>query len=385
MTATLPAPAPFTPEQAEVVAHAAQAIGEHVDACEAAQDVTPAAARALRESGYTRLTLPTAYGGLGATLSTFARAQLELGRRGASLALVLAMHGHVTGAAFQGRTLPEPLLEGLAGAGRRGELLNALASEPELGSPSRGGRPRTAATWQDGQWWITGRKTWSTGARALSWGLVSAATPDGQTGRFWIDLQGAGVRVEPTWQGALALRGSGSHDLIFEQAPGALYAPPGPAHPASGAWFQAAVAATYLGVGEAARDALIAYARNRVPTALGEPIATLGRVQESVGRIGAELLAARSLLLHAAAAWDGAPGEDALPLLGAAKVVATNAAVSATDQAVRTAGGGALTGALPLERLLRDARAGLTHPPGDEPALTSYGRSLLSGAAGPPV
>jgi len=98
-----------------------------------------------------------------------------------------------------------------------------------------------------------------------------------------------------------------------------------------------------------------------------------------VGRIGADLLAAHTFLLHATRAWDEQPGPGAVPLIGAAKAVCTNAAVTATDLTVRTAGGAALTAGLPLERLLRDARAGLTHPPGDDSAFTAYGAALLRG------
>lgn len=371
----------LTSAQAEVLARAVQAVRQHAAACEAAQDVTPAAAEALRASGYTRLTLPEAEGGLGATLRQFAVAQRQLGRADASLALILAMHGHVSGAAFQGQTMPAPLLEAIAAAGRNGDLLNALASEPELGSPSRGGLPRTAAT-PDGQggWLLTGRKTWSTGARALSWAVITAATPEGEAARYWVDMRGPGVSIEPTWQAALALRGSGSHDVVFQNAPAALSAPPAPGSPVSGAWFWTAIAATYLGVGFAALDALTSYAHQRVPTALGAPLATLPRVQEQVGRIAADLLAARALLEHATATWDAVPGAASLALIGAAKAVATNSAVSATDLAVRTAGGAALTAALPLEKFLRDARAGLTHPPGDETAFSGFGASVLDGA-----
>ncbi|MDB5045765.1 MAG: acyl-CoA dehydrogenase [Deinococcus sp.] len=371
----------LTSEQHTVTKRAAQAIAEHAAECEAAQDVTDDAAAALRRSGYTRLTLPRSEGGLGATLTQFAAAQTTLGEAGAGLALILAMHGHIVGAAFQGRTLPAELLKALAEASQNGKLLNALASEPELGSPSRGGLPRTTATLNGMGWSVSGRKTWATGARALDFALVNAATPDGQVGRFWIDLKAGGVTIEPTWTGALALRGSGSHDVVFGGASAQLYAPPSGGHPASGAWFWTAIAATYLGVGFAALHALTAYARQRTPTALGAPIATLPRVQEHVGRIAADLHAARALLHSATQQWDAQPDSSAVPFIGAAKAHATNAAVRATDLAVRTAGGGALMPALPLERLLRDARAGLTHPPSDESAYTAYGLSVLEPAA----
>lgn len=378
-------PTLLPPQMQAVTEQAAQAIRTHAAACEAAQDVTPAAAAALRGSGYTRLTLPREAGGLGATLEQYAAAQLLLGEADAALGLILAMHTHVVGAAFQGRTLPDPLLRQLARASVAGQLVNALASEPELGSPSRGGLPRTAALPEEDGWRVTGRKTWATGARALDLALVTAATPEGEVLRLLVPMNAPGVRIEPTWTDALALRGSGSHDVTFSnvRVPAGCAAPPTPGHPASSAWFWTAVAATYLGVGVAALHALVSYARARVPTALGAPIATLPRVQENVGRIATEVQTARALLLEAARAWDNAPEPEAVPPLAAAKARATNAAVFATDLAVRTAGGAALTPALPLARLLRDARAGLTHPPADEVAYASLGAALLGAAAAP--
>ncbi|EYB69823.1 acyl-CoA dehydrogenase [Deinococcus phoenicis] len=380
-------PTHLDPEMQAVTDRAASAIRTHAEACETAQDVTPEAAAALRASGYTRLTLPRASRGLGASLEAYAAAQGELGEANAGLALVLAMHTHVVGAAFQGRTLPDPLLAALAQASVEGRLVNALASEPELGSPSRGGLPRTTATPDGDGWRVTGRKTWATGAHALNLALVTAATPGGQVLRLLVPMDAPGVGTESTWAGALALRSSGSHDVTFRgvRVPGDHAAPPSPAHPASSAWFWTAIAATYLGVGFAALEALIGYARERVPTALGQPIARLPRVQEHVGRMAADLHAARALLAGAARTWDAAPTADSVPALAAAKAHATNAAVGATDLALRTAGGAALTPALPLARLLRDARAGLTHPPSDEVGYASLGAALLgTGPEGPP-
>lgn len=381
----LPSPTRLTPELQAVTGRAVQAIREHADACEAAGDVTPEAGAALRASGYTRLTLPPergglSQGGLGATLEEYAAAQLLLGEANAALALVLAMHTHVVGAAFQGRSLPGPLLAALAEASREGRLVNALASEPELGSPSRGGLPRSVAVPDGDGWRLTGRKTWATGARALDLALVSAATPGGEVVRLLVPMDAPGVGIEPGWTGALALRGSGSHDVTFAEVhvPAGHVALPSPPRPASSAWFWTAIAATYLGVGFAALHTLTRYARERVPTALGAPLATLGRVQENVGRIAAELQAARALLGEATRAWDAAPAAEAVPALAAAKAHATGAAVNATDLAVRTAGGAALMPALPLERLLRDARAGLTHPPSDEVGYASLGAALLT-------
>lgn len=359
--------------------------GVQAAAGDAAGDPTPEAIDALKASGYPALTVPAEHGGLGASLHGFALAQERLGAADASLALIAAMNGHLLGslgAQQTGGGWPPELYARLARASvERGALSNSLASEPDLGSPSRGGLPRTRAERAPGGWHLSGRKTWSTGARALDFYVVTAAVDGESVWRFVVPAGAAGVTIEDTWTGGLALRGSGSHDVVFDRVyvPDDSAAAPYSAGPESGAWFWAAVAGTYLGVGQGALDALVRYARARVPTALGEPIATLPKVQEAVGQIELDLSAARALLHAVTRAWAEQPEAKAalLPRLAGAKNLATNAAVRATDLALRTAGGAALTNALPLERFFRDARAGLTHPPADEVALQMLGRQVL--------
>jgi alkylation response protein AidB-like acyl-CoA dehydrogenase len=65
-----------------------------------------------------------------------------------------------------------------------------------------------------------------------------------------------------------------------------------------------------------------------------------------------------------------------MPRIAAAKYVATNAALVATDQVMRIAGGFGISRELPFERYFRDARAGITHPPNDDAALELIGKSL---------
>ncbi|PMP79175.1 MAG: acyl-CoA dehydrogenase, partial [Roseiflexus castenholzii] len=78
-------------------------------------------------------------------------------------------------------------------------------------------------------------------------------------------------------------------------------------------------------------------------------------------------------------AWVARPAERSAMTaqIAMAKYLCTNAACDATDQALRIAGGFALTRALPLERYFRDARAGLTHPPNDDAALELIGKHAL--------
>ena len=85
-------------------------------------------------------------------------------------------------------------------------------------------------------------------------------------------------------------------------------------------------------------------------------------------------------MLDVARRWDEAAASgDAAGMAAAAgdvplaKLVATRAAVAATDEALRIAGGpGFLAGR--LERAFRDARAGLINPPLEDVALTGFAR-----------
>ena len=379
----------FEPRQAvkAVTREAAAAIRAHLNECEAAQDVTPAAANALRRSGYSALGVPEVWcgewlGGLGATLSELAWAQEQLGAAGASLALVAAMNAQVLGGAFMARSLPDTLLIRLGRAATdEGALINALASEPELGSPSRGGLPQTTLTPDAQGYALSGHKTWATGARALRFGIVTARQ-EGQVMRVLVDMTAPGVRIASTWGGSLALRGSGSQDVYFDavRVQASDIVPPTTATPVHSAWFWTALAGTYLGVGTAALEALSGYTNQRVPTALGRPLSSLPRVRETAGRIHAELSAARLLLREAALSFEAEPTQAHLPLLAAAKAICTNAAVAASDQAARVVGGAALAPDLPFERLLRDARAGLTHPPTDAEAYERLGAAVLDAA-----
>ena len=350
--------------------------------------------RELKASGYASLTVPERFGGLGASLLEFVLAHTRLAMGDASVALGAAMNSHVLGGANEAQSWPEALLERIGHeVVARGALVNAIASEPELGSPSRGGAFRTVAHKVEGGWEITGRKTWATGGEMMDYFVVHASL-DGKnlganTGKMIVPATSPGFRLESTWTDALAMRSSAAHDAVFENVfvPDDLFIPPAPisnpSDPHSSAWFWSSMAATYLGVGWAALLEMTRYAKSRVPSALGKPISSLENVQRNIGEMELSLKSAQLLLLEATGRWSAnleASTEDRaslLPLLAGAKHACTNAAIHVTDLALRTAGGGSLTRATSLERHFRDARAGLTHPPADDLALAMIGRSRL--------
>jgi alkylation response protein AidB-like acyl-CoA dehydrogenase len=339
----------------------------------------------LKNTAYPALTVPELFGGSGANLLEFVMAQIHLSKGDASVALTAAMNAHVIGAAVETNAWNLELSQRIFGAVvSRGALLNAVASEPELGSPSRGGAFRTTAHKVEGGWALTGRKTWVTGGQCLDF-LVVHASLEGKnllekTGKMIVPMNAIGLKLERTWLEALSLRSSGADDAVFEEVfvPDQDFIAPSPAHPASSAWFWSAMAATYLGVGCAALDEVVCYAKTRVPTALGKPISSLPNIQQKIGQIELELKAAQSVLLEACALFVENESQDALlPLLAGAKQLCTNAAVSASDLSLRVAGGNALTRSLSLERHFRDARAGLVHPPSDEVTFEMIGKAKL--------
>lgn len=362
---------------------------------------------ALHAAGYLRLPVPREYGGMEASLLDVVLAQEQLAQGDGATAMAVAMTMQMLGRLRETRQWEAALFARVCRTVvQEGALINAAATEPDMGSPSHGGLPATVATpamqGDTAGWHVTGHKQFITMAPVLRYFVVSVrlpATPDmpyGGSANAIIERRPnqdvAGLRLVDTWSGNLGLRASGSYDVYLDQVfvPDALLvdrkpaAPPDQPAPAAKAvsntaWFALTLSAVYLGIGQAACDAVCHYAQERIPSALGKPIATLPNIQRRIGAIQIELDAARALLYQTAQAWGDTPQhrEQMLPRIAAAKYTATNAAIAATDQALRVAGGFGLQRVLPLERYFRDARAGVTHPPNDDAALELVGRSVL--------
>lgn len=389
-----------SPHQRAVVA-LAEAVAERNAARAAEHDpagVFPHASYAdLHESGYLRQVIPAAYGGAGAGLFELVLAQEQLGRGDGATGLCAAMHVQLLGRLAEDRTWPEPTFAAVCRElAAEGGLINSVVTEAELGSVSRGGAPRTLATPAPGGWRVTGHKIFATGGPALRFMVVgvtlppSPAAPQGETASAIVRADAPGVRLEATWGDSLSLRTAGNDDVFLED----VFVPEGwlvgrkpigaPAaqaqQPGLNGW-SLAVAAVYLGVGQAACDAACDYANSRRPPSLnGAPIAELPHIQQWIGQMQVGLDAARAVLYDAAHDWAERP--ERRPALSAqiaaAKYLATNAACAATDIALRVAGGFSLTRNLPLERYFRDARAGLFNPPQDDLALGVIGRAAIA-------
>jgi alkylation response protein AidB-like acyl-CoA dehydrogenase len=114
------------------------------------------------------------------------------------------------------------------------------------------------------------------------------------------------------------------------------------------------IAALSLGIAEAAYQASLAYAKERV--AFGKPIGQHQATGFKVARMAMRLDAARALLQRACEAYDA--GGRCARLVSEAKLFATEAAVEITGDAVQIHGGYGYIEELPVERYFRDAKVG---------------------------
>jgi hypothetical protein len=342
--------------------------------------------RELSEAGLLALTVPTALGGHGASARDAARIIGIFGKADPSTALVLSMHyiQHLVMARstrWPGRLsskLARETVESVA-------LINALRVEPDLGSPARGGLPATTARRTDTGWRLTGRKIYSTGAPILKWYAVLAKTDEAspRVGLFLVPAGLPGTRIVETWD-HLGLRASGSHDIVFDDVVFPLDHEIDVRKPEE--WrtpdFTQAtvqvifVAAIYDGIARAARDWLVDFLQNRVPSNLGASLATLPRAQEIVGGIEARLAVNARLIDSFAGDFDDGV------LLSASeshiiKLTVTNNAVAVVEDALSLTSNHGLTRANPLERHYRDVLCGRVHTPQDDTTRVTAGRLAL--------
>ncbi|MCE2850216.1 MAG: acyl-CoA/acyl-ACP dehydrogenase [Chloroflexaceae bacterium] len=103
--------------------------------------------------------MPQEFGGRGASLYDMVLTQEILASGCGSTAMAIDMTMHVIGRIGEMRNYPPAIYATIChDIVHHGALLNAVASEKELGSPSRGGLPQTTASWDGQQWRINGHK-----------------------------------------------------------------------------------------------------------------------------------------------------------------------------------------------------------------------------------
>ncbi|MEX2270236.1 MAG: acyl-CoA dehydrogenase family protein [Vicinamibacterales bacterium] len=337
----------------EVVRPAAAAIDE--------SDVFPGdlvkGAAALGLSG---VAVPSDWGGAGLDMVTYARALESIGRESATLAVILSVNNSLVGSVLHRRgtaAQKDRWLRSIVDGSRIGAF---ALSEEEAGSDA--GNQQTIAALDDRGYLVNGRKVWVANAEAADVFIIFAATQPGARGRgisaFLVPADSPGLSIEKTGE-SLGVRGLGCRDVMLSdvrvEADGLLGEASHGFRIAMTALEggRVAIAAQALGVGQAALDEALAYARDR--EAFGQPIANYQAIQFMLADMATELDAARMLTWKAADACDrqASSGVEA----AMAKLMASEAAHRAADKALQILASSGYRRGTVVERLFRDVRA----------------------------
>src|SRR5438445_3062630 len=293
--------------------------------------------RAAAGRGLLGVTIPTAWDGAGRDYVSYALAIEAIARAGATVAVVLSVTNSLVAEliAHAGRAPhKERWLRRLA----RGEAIGAFAlSEADAGTDAA--NQQTKAVRAGAGYRITGRKVWVANADAAAVAIVFAATRPGLRGQgvtaFLVPMDTPGI-TRTARNDSLGVRGLGCMDLELDVSVGdeqvlgsvdqgfrlAMWALEG---------GRIAIAAQALGIGEAALDEALVYAKGR--ETFGQPIANYQAIQWMLADMATELAAARMLTLKAAVARDRQ--EKSALEAAMATLAASEAAHRAADKAMQ--------------------------------------------------
>jgi alkylation response protein AidB-like acyl-CoA dehydrogenase len=337
----------------------------------------------LKDTGYTSLTVPTKYGGNEITLYELIRLQEMIAEGDGATALSIGWHMGILLNLNEKNAWAEPMFRFLCEEVKNGSLVNSAATEAKTGSPTRGGRPETTAEKSSNGWVINGRKIFTTMSPVLDYFIVSATIREtNEIGNFLIPRNTIGVEIEETWD-SIALRGTGSHDLILNQVivPDEYLVETLSQNGKRANGWLLHIPACYLGIAKAAKRYAIQFAMEYSPNSITGVIIDLPNVQQKIGMIELKLIQAEYFLYGVAKQWDHSDEktrENMGAVLGAAKLTVTNTAIEIVDLAMRIVGAKSLSLKNPLQRYYRDVRAGLHNPPMDDMTMQLLAKDSIT-------
>ncbi len=300
-----------------------------------------------------------ALGGSGGGYRQMAIAEEEVARGDASASVTLVAHmslGVQTIYQFGSEEQKSRYVPSLAG----GEGIAAWAlTEPGGGSDAAA--LRTTATLEDGLYRLNGSKTFITNADVAR-AIVLFATLDRSQGSrgiaaFIVDTDAPGLTVHKQ-HGKMGMRGSTTTEVTLED----VRVPAENLIGEEGRGFRYAmdildssrivIAAQCVGIAQAALEAALSYAQQR--QSFGRPIAQHQAIQFMLADMATDVYASRVATMHAATLKD-----NAMPYINEAsmaKLLASEAAVRVTSNALQVHGGYGYFKESPVERYFRDAR-----------------------------
>jgi alkylation response protein AidB-like acyl-CoA dehydrogenase len=240
-----------------------------------------------------------------------------------------------------------------------GDLLGAYAlSEPHAGSDAAALSTRAVRAGE--AFVVTGTKAWIThGGQADFYTTMVRTSDDGAKGIscLLVDAATPGLSASPP-ERKMGLTGSTTTQLIFDgavvKADRLLGAEGGGLKIALSSLSSGrlGIAACAVGLAQAALDEAVAYAKQRPQ--FGKPIIEFQGVEFLLADMAAAVESSRATYLEAARRRDrGLPFQRQASI---AKLVATDAAMKVTTDAVQVLGGAGYTKDFPVERYMREAK-----------------------------
>lgn len=312
----------------------------------------------MAELGLMGVNIPSALGGAEAGAISYALAMMEVAQADASASVIMAVNNMVaeTIVRFGTGAQKEAYVPKICGGAW--QAASFALSEPVFGSdPSA---MRTTAVRDGDAYVINGAKQWITsGNQAGLYVLWARTAPTGNKGITAFLVDGGTPGITPGKpEDKMGLRGSQTVPLTLEDVRVPVSAILG----GEGAGFRIAMAALdggrvgiasqALGIGRAALEAAVAYAKDR--SAFGERLSAFQATQWKVADMATELSAAELLILRAAALKEqGTPFTREASM---AKLFSTEAANRAAAHAVQIHGGYGYVKDYAVERYYRDVR-----------------------------
>lgn len=336
---------------------------------------------AVNNAGLLTATVAQRFGGPDIRAGAYVDAFAAMGEGDPSVALVALMTSMQHSVVAHGVPWPTEMYHRiLHESTTRPVLINTARSEPALGASERGGQLATTARRTATGWVINGQKAFVTGAENLDYHVVLVALEgEDRLARAFIAGDSPGVSVQRTWDG-IGMRASSTHEVTYDDVEisddALLISDGSTGPPIIGAMFGLGLSAIYLGVARAARDALVKFLNDRVPTSLGAPLATVDRLQDATGEVTAQLMIAEEVVHSMAARLEAGEQPDD-PRITAVKLLSTRASINTVQEAVRIAGSYGLSGSGPLERHLRDVLCARPNPPQEDVAIRRLGVASL--------
>jgi alkylation response protein AidB-like acyl-CoA dehydrogenase len=336
---------------AEVVPNASEL--EHAD------EFPQAMFEQMDEFGLFGATIAPEYGGLGLSVTVYARIIEELSRGWMSLSGIL--NTHKIAATMIGRYGTEEQRQRFLPRMTSGTYRAAFSlSEPDSGSDA--GALRCKATPDGDEYVIDGTKMWVTNGLRSSLVMLLARTPDGKITAFCVEKEPGpafeGIRVSRTIP-KLGYKGIETVEMSYaEHRVPAANVLGGEEGLGRGLRYALSalevgrinIAARAVGVGQAALERAMRYSQER--ETFGKPIFEHQAIQFKLAEMATKLQAARLLTYDAARRFDS--GERIDLEAGMAKLFASEAAFEIATEALRIHGGNGYTQEYDVERYFRD-------------------------------